>query len=69
MKVECLSYGPVWLLGNESSFQRFSVVGVEATPKYGIALAFGYSPGCEEGLAEYVEIVVVVDYIGLFFHG
>jgi hypothetical protein len=42
---------------------------VEATPKYGIALTLSYSSGFEEWFAECVEVTVVIDDVGFFFHG
>jgi hypothetical protein len=42
---------------------------MEAVPKDGVPFTLGYSPGFEKGLAERVEVAVVIDYVGLFFHG
>jgi hypothetical protein len=69
LKIVSFSVGLVRLLGDEAFAQRSAVVGVETVPKYGVPLTLGYSPGFEEGLAERVEVAVVVDYIGLFSHG
>ena len=69
MKVEGFSVGFVWLLGDEAFLQHSAVVRVEPVPEYGVSLAFGYSPSFEEGLAEHVEVAVVVDHVSFFFHG
>jgi len=41
---------------------------MEAAPKEGIAFAGGYSPCFEKGLAERVELTMIIDHIGFFFH-
>ena len=68
LKVVSFPVGFVRLLGNEAFLQRLAVIEMEAVLKDGIPLALGYSPGFEKGLAERVEVAVVVDYVDFFFY-
>ena len=68
MKVEGLALGPVRLLGDEVFMKCLAVLRMEAMPEEGIALTSSYSPCFEKGLAEHVEVVVVVDHVSFFFH-
>jgi len=68
LKVEGLALGPVWLLGDEAFTKCLVVLRMEAMPEEGIALASGYLPCFKKGLAEHVEVAVVVDHVSFFFH-
>jgi hypothetical protein len=68
LDVEYLSSGPIGLFGDKASLECGLVVRVEAVPKYGIAFALGHSSCLKEWLAEGVEVAVVVDDVGFFFH-
>jgi hypothetical protein len=68
LDVKYLSSGPIGLFGNKASLECELVVWVEATPKYGIVFALGHSSCFEEWLAEGVEVMVVIDDVGFFFH-
>jgi hypothetical protein len=69
LKVVSFPVGFVQLLGNEVFSQCSAVIRMEAVPKDGVPLTLSYLPSFEKGLAEHVEVAVIIDYVGLFFHG
>jgi len=66
--VENLTLGPVGVHGNESFMKGLLVLRVESMPEDGIVLADSYPTSAKENLALVVELLLVVDDIGLVTH-
>ena len=54
--------------GNETFIEGALVFGVESMPEDGVAFTNGYPTGAKEDLTLIVELLLVVDNIGLVTH-
>jgi len=63
-----LSSWLVGMLGDKALVQGFLIIRVETAPESGVALPFGNSARLDKNLGKVVELVVVVDDVGLVIH-
>ena len=54
--------------GDETFVEGMLVFGVESAPEDGVTFADGYPTGAEEDLTLIVELLLVVDDVGLITH-